>query len=48
MFYIVTQDTHAYLYVYNEHKLDTIILTLATCNVFYLPFYFIKEKKCWL
>lgn len=33
-FYIVIQDTHAYLCVYNEHKLYTIIFTVATCSVF--------------
>lgn len=33
-FYIVIQDTHAYLCVYNEHKLYTIIFTVlyAVCS----------------
>lgn len=47
-FYTVTQDTHAYFCVYNERKFYAIIFTLATCSVFYLPFCFMKEKKCWL
>lgn len=44
-FYTVIHETHANLYVYNEHKFYTVF-TLATFSVFYLPFYFIKEKKC--